>query len=213
MVRCRRQQVGIGIAARQDCRDRVFGESVDAAGATEPACPARESREGRVADAVDIPRLVEQRRRRQLVQDHHDDWQVRVDGHLGDGTRLVGDEELSDERIRDEISREHERCEGQGCDEQAGKYGKDWRLNGCTLYVTVEPCIMCMGLIALSRVSRIVYGAQSPLFGSTVDREMLPSVYKHIEGITSGVGEDEIQALMKRFFKEKRMKGEEHRRD
>ena len=97
--------------------------------------------------------------------------------------------------------------------EEAGNRVKDWRLSGYTLYVTLEPCIMCMGLIALSRVSRVVYGAQSPLFGSTVDREMLPSVYKHIEGITSGVAEDEIKALMKRFFKEKRMKGEEHRRD
>ncbi len=97
--------------------------------------------------------------------------------------------------------------------EQAGEYGKDWRLTGCTLYVTVEPCIMCMGLIGLSRVVRVVYGAKSPLFGSTLDREMLPSVYKHIEGITSGVCENEVQELMKRFFKNKRMKGEEHRRD
>ena len=97
--------------------------------------------------------------------------------------------------------------------EQAGKQVGDWRLSGCTLYVTVEPCIMCMGLIGLSRVKRVVYGAKSPLFGSTVDRDMLPSVYKHIEGVTSGVGELEVQELMKSFFKKKRMKGEEHKRD
>ncbi len=88
--------------------------------------------------------------------------------------------------------------------EQAGKSLHDWRLVGSTLYVTIEPCIMCMGLIGLSRISRVVYGAASPLFGLTLDKEMLPSVYKHIQGITSGIGEAEVQDIMKQFFKQKR---------
>ncbi len=41
----------------------------------------------------------------------------------------------------------------------------DWRLNDCTLYVTLEPCTICMGLVGLSRVKRVVFGAQSTLFG------------------------------------------------
>ena len=97
--------------------------------------------------------------------------------------------------------------------EQAGESSHGWRLIGCTLYVTVEPCIMCMGLVGLSRIVRVVYGAKSPLFGASLEREMLPSVYKHIEGITSGICETEVEELMKRFFKDKRKKGEEHRGD
>jgi tRNA(adenine34) deaminase len=98
-----------------------------------------------------------------------------------------------------------------GALEQAGRVLKDWRLTGCTLYVTIEPCMMCLGLIGLSRVSRVVYGAQSPLFGLTLDKEMLPNVYKHIKGITAGICEEEAQGLMERFFKEQRIAGEKLR--
>ncbi len=106
---------------------------------------------------------------------------------------------------------EHFHCQSRHAEvmaiEQAGRAVQDWRLSGCTLYVTVEPCLMCLGLIGLSRITRVVYGAKSPQFGSTIDREQLPSVYQHIEGITSGVCEEEVQQMMKRFFKTKRKLG------
>lgn len=96
--------------------------------------------------------------------------------------------------------------------EKAGEYKFDWRLSGCTIFVTIEPCLMCISLICLSRISRLVYGAQSPLFGYHLDRESLPPVYrKHIEGITSGILGDESQQLLENFFKKKRIKGEEFR--
>lgn len=89
--------------------------------------------------------------------------------------------------------------------ERSGRKLQDWRLEGCTLYVTLEPCIMCMALVSLSRIERLVFGAKSPLFGYNLDKELLPQVYKkHIKGITSGVLEEESQMLLEEFFKRKR---------
>ncbi|MBA3752265.1 nucleoside deaminase [Candidatus Dependentiae bacterium] len=89
--------------------------------------------------------------------------------------------------------------------EQAGKTQGDWRMEQCTLYVTLEPCLMCMSLVCLSRISRVVYGASSPLFGYTLDKELLPFHYKkHIKGITAGVRADESKLLLEHFFKHKR---------
>ncbi|MBY0109639.1 MAG: nucleoside deaminase [Candidatus Babeliaceae bacterium] len=81
----------------------------------------------------------------------------------------------------------------------------DWRLEGCTLYVTLQPCMICYGLSALSRIERIVYGATSPIYGFHIDSKDLPGVYtKHTKFFSSGVMEGEIKALLKRFFKLKR---------
>ncbi len=92
--------------------------------------------------------------------------------------------------------------------EQAGTVQKSWRLEQCTLYVTLEPCLMCMGLICLSRIERLVYAASSPLLGYSRDKEDLPPLYtKHIKGVSTGVRENESKALLEHFFKHKR-KGE-----
>lgn len=88
---------------------------------------------------------------------------------------------------------------------EAGLYTGDWRLNGHWLYVTLEPCIMCMGLIYLSRIDGLVYGAMSPLFGPRLDKSILLSVYK-VDTLCSisGVCASESAQLLKQFFKEKR---------
>lgn len=86
-----------------------------------------------------------------------------------------------------------------------GKIG-GWRLNGCWLYVTLEPCLMCMGLIQLSRLDGVVYGARSPLFGVSLYNEItLPPYAKdlHIEG---GVEEHESKLLLQHFFSNVRQK-------
>lgn len=88
----------------------------------------------------------------------------------------------------------------------AGKKIGDWRLEGCTIYITLEPCLMCMSLIGLSRIERIVYGAHSPLFGYHLDKEFLPDLYKRqIENVTAGVLQTEAEELLKKFFKQKRV--------
>ncbi len=97
---------------------------------------------------------------------------------------------------------------------QAGKKQGDWRLDYCTLYVTLEPCMMCFALCGLSRIERVVYGAESPLFGYHLDKQALPDLYKkHIKGITGGILADEAQLLLKQFFKQKREYGEHNRRN
>ena len=79
-----------------------------------------------------------------------------------------------------------------------GKY-----LTGCTLYVTVEPCLMCAGAIGWAQVSRIVWGADDPKRGY---RSFQPSrsPFHPRATVTSGVLEDECAALMKDFFRRRR---------
>ncbi|HEX2978183.1 MAG TPA: nucleoside deaminase [Candidatus Babeliales bacterium] len=81
----------------------------------------------------------------------------------------------------------------------------DWRLDECTMYVTLEPCIMCIGLIQLSRIFTLVFAARSPLFGYHLDNYMESQLYKKgIITVREGVLEDQAAELLKRFFKQKR---------
>lgn len=87
----------------------------------------------------------------------------------------------------------------------AGTANNDWRLTGCWLYVTLEPCFMCMGLIYLSRLAGVVYGAQSPLFGSQLDSSRMVSVYKvDTLVVIGGVCQQEASHMLKVFFRKKR---------
>lgn len=79
-----------------------------------------------------------------------------------------------------------------------GKY-----LTDCTIYVTVEPCIMCAGAIGWSQISRIVYGAEDEKRGYHVYAEE-KSPFHPKATVTSGVLKDECAALVKRFFANKR---------
>lgn len=88
---------------------------------------------------------------------------------------------------------------------QAVAHRGDWRLDGCTIYVTLEPCVMCMGLISLSRIKRVVYGADSPLFGYQLDNNLPTWVYNGIE-VKKGIAAAQSADLLKRFFQEKRKK-------
>ena len=81
-----------------------------------------------------------------------------------------------------------------------------WRLTDTTLYVTLEPCSMCIGAIILARVSRVVFGAWDPKAGACGSLFDLPSEPKlnHRVAVTGGVLEQESQALLQKFFKELR---------
>ena len=77
-----------------------------------------------------------------------------------------------------------------------------WRLPGCTLYVTLEPCPMCAGAIINARIPRVVFGALDPkagCFGSVSDFNALP--FNHKPDITSGVMEEECAQLLRDFFR------------
>ena len=91
--------------------------------------------------------------------------------------------------------------------QKAGKKIGDWRLEGCWLYVTLKPCIMCMGLIYLSRLDGVVYGADSPLFGYRLDKVDTSRVYKEDTlAIVAGVCAEQAASLLKWFFQDKRKK-------
>ncbi len=84
----------------------------------------------------------------------------------------------------------------------------NYRLPGTTLYVTLEPCIMCMGAIIHARLQRLVFGAPDPKTGAAVSRYAIGTdklLNHHIE-ITSGICETECSTLLKNFFKERRKK-------
>ena len=81
-----------------------------------------------------------------------------------------------------------------------------WRLTGTTLYVTLEPCAMCIGAIILARVSRVAFGAWDPKAGACGSVFNLPSEPKlnHRVAVTGGILEQESQALIQKFFKKLR---------
>ncbi|WP_411842926.1 tRNA adenosine(34) deaminase TadA [Salinicoccus sp. HZC-1] len=89
--------------------------------------------------------------------------------------------------------------------EASGKIGS-WRLEACTLYVTLEPCVMCSGAVVMSRIPHVVYGAKDPK-GGTVDSLMSlleEPRFNHRATVTSGVMEEECSVMLTSFFKKLR---------
>jgi tRNA(adenine34) deaminase len=89
---------------------------------------------------------------------------------------------------------------------KAAKKLGSWRLSGCTLYVTLEPCAMCAGAIVLCRLPRLVYGASDPkagFVGSLGDICRDPRL-NHRPSVAAGVLDEECGKILKEFFREKR---------
>ena len=89
--------------------------------------------------------------------------------------------------------------------EEACRKRGGWRLNGCTLYVTLEPCPMCAGAIVNSRIDRVVWGADDMVAGccgSVINFNSYP--FNHSFLTTSGVCEEECKAVLQEFFQTKR---------
>lgn len=92
--------------------------------------------------------------------------------------------------------------------EKACKKLGSWRLEDCTLYVTLEPCPMCTGAIIQSRIPRVVFGAYDPKGGCMGSCTNLIEVkgFNHYPVIEGGVLQEECASLLKAFFREKRKK-------
>jgi tRNA(adenine34) deaminase len=89
---------------------------------------------------------------------------------------------------------------------RAAKKLGSWRLSGCTLYVTLEPCAMCAGAIVLSRLPRLVYGASDPkagFVGSLGDLVRHPRLNHRVE-VATGVLAEECGTILVEFFRERR---------
>lgn len=89
---------------------------------------------------------------------------------------------------------------------KASKKLSDWRLEECTLYVTLEPCQMCSGAIVQARIPNVVIGCMNPKAGcaGSILNLLQVDAFNHQVEIESGVLEEECSQMMKRFFKELR---------
>jgi tRNA(adenine34) deaminase len=87
----------------------------------------------------------------------------------------------------------------------------DWRLGGCTLYVTLEPCAMCAGAVLHARLSRLVFGARDPktgACGSVIDLFAERRLNHHTHAI-GGIAADECGRLLTQFFAERRQRAQQ----
>jgi tRNA(adenine34) deaminase len=91
---------------------------------------------------------------------------------------------------------------------EASKHVRGWRLEGCQLYVTLEPCPMCAGAIVQSRIEQLIYGTEDPKSGyagslyNTLQDERL----NHQTTIIAGICKEECKTLLKDFFRKLRVK-------
>lgn len=93
----------------------------------------------------------------------------------------------------------------------AAKNVGNYRLVGCSLYVTLEPCAMCTGAIQHARIARLIYGANDPktgACGSVVDLMADPKLNHHTQ-VISGVLAEECGAILSEFFKQRRLKNKQ----
>ncbi|MBR3269610.1 MAG: nucleoside deaminase [Oscillospiraceae bacterium] len=85
-------------------------------------------------------------------------------------------------------------------EEAAAKRGS-WRLSGCSLYVTMEPCPMCSGAVINARIDRIIFGAYDAKAGAVCSvEEMFSLPYNHKPKVTAGLLEERCAALLQAFF-------------
>ena len=115
----------------------------------------------------------------------------------GAGGRVIGRgrnrrRELADATAHAEMEAIRQACAALG----------DWRLTGCTMYVTLEPCPMCAGAIINSRIPSLVYGAREPVSGSCGSViDLFFENYGHHPKVYAGVLGEESAELLSRFFK------------
>ena len=91
----------------------------------------------------------------------------------------------------------------------AARHLGQWRLDECTLYVTLEPCAMCAGAAVNARLGRLVYGTPDPKAGAVISHFGLldSDVLNHRVEITGEVDADQAAELLRSFFRERRAKG------
>lgn len=120
--------------------------------------------------------------------------------------------------VRDDavLSRGHN-CPLSSCDpsahaeivavRRAAEKAENYRLSGTTLYVTLEPCLMCVGAIVQARIKRVVYGAADPKGGAvqSLYRVFDDGKVNHLARVTGGVLENECREIMSGFFRRKRV--------
>lgn len=97
--------------------------------------------------------------------------------------------------------------------QEASEYLNSWRLEDTTLYVTLEPCVMCSGAIVMSRIPYVVYGANDPKGGCSGSLMNLieDTRFNHRSTVERGILAEECGEMLRTFFKEKRAKKKQNK--
>lgn len=92
--------------------------------------------------------------------------------------------------------------------EEAAKYIGDWRLEGCSIYVTLEPCPMCAGAIVQARIDKIIFGTRNPKAGcgGSILNILNEPRFNHQVEIIEGICQEECSQILKTFFTQMRNK-------
>jgi len=90
---------------------------------------------------------------------------------------------------------------------QAAAFLESWRLHGCTMYVTLEPCTMCAGALVLARIDRLIYGCDDPKTGAikSLYNIVTDERLNHTIDVTPGVLAEECSGLLQHFFRRRRI--------
>ena len=122
--------------------------------------------------------------------------EVPVGAIVVQGDRVVGRGYNRREVDRDALAHAEVLAIGEAC-----RTLGSWRLDNCTLYVTLEPCPMCAGAILNARMKRVVYGASDPKAGSVGSLiHLFELPYNHRPTVTAGVLEESCSEILSRFF-------------
>lgn len=130
------------------------------------------------------------------AQAAYDEGEIPVGAVIVAGGRIIARAHNLTETLCDVTAHAEMQALTMAASALGGKY-----LSGCTLYVTVEPCIMCAGAIGWAQLSRIVYGAPDEKRGYALYAH---KAFHPKATVTRGVLEDECKTLMQRFFQERR---------
>ena len=133
-----------------------------------------------------------------------DEEEVPIGAIIVQGERIIAAAHNQREQLKDPTAH----AEMIAITQAAGALG-DWRLDGCTLYVTLEPCPMCAGAIVLARIPVVVYGAADPKAGAvdSLYRVLTDRRLNHSCQTVAGVLGQDCGEILSRFFQMQRAKG------
>ena len=158
-----------------------------------------------------MPLTEEERYMKEAIRQAHKAWKL---GEVPIGCVIVRDGKIIargyNRRNTDKNTLAHAELQAI---RKASRAAGDWRLEDCTIYVTLEPCQMCAGAIVQARIPRLVIGSRNPkagCAGSVLNLLQVPAFNHQVE-ITEGVLEEECSLMLTNFFRELREKKKEAR--
>lgn len=158
-----------------------------------------------------MPLTEEERYMKEAIRQAHKAWKL---GEVPIGCVIVRDGKIIargyNRRNTDKNTLAHAELQAI---RKASRAAGDWRLEDCTIYVTLEPCQMCAGAIVQARISRLVIGSRNPkagCAGSVLNLLQVPAFNHQVE-ITEGVLEEECSLMLTNFFRDLREKKKEAR--